>query len=285
MINPRALALVLSTLALHNTHAMKPTKKTWDKINTPLSSSQTLPISSSDTEKKEKAESTSISAASSSASTSSATMPVVTLTTISKSPSMELNSQNGTVEELELSDGFFSKLGNYFTGTDQKVLAQLRTLGENQVLKQESVINQKVLTSAVINLLTNNNPQDIMEFIKLSSRKKCGHVTAAIDKTSRRSLRKWLKDHRGKQDEELSNFYHKQAEALKQEYEQRTSYNNIISDTIDQTYEVGGESDNEEEHPSYVEKSKLIKIASSGLSIMKPSTKSVHASDKKTKKK
>lgn len=226
----------------------------------------------------------------------SPTKPAITIPSGAAAASIAITSPTqSTVKEelLEFPEG--KGLSNWWWGTHANVLAFMREhMGKNQRLNPDSAYNQKVLASAVANLVRPANDGCISEFLSLASTPKFGKPTAKIDPTVRRQLRANRKEQRAKKMEELYEKLNEQAKltesnfivsanAMRAEYEKNMAelakiYNEGVAVTnglnvdIDRTYELadrsardGADSDNEESHPSFVDKTRLVGVKPENL--------------------
>jgi hypothetical protein len=106
--------------------------------------------------------------------------------TLSEKEIAEIELTPETVQEKVL-----RKIGNWWSGTDEYFLHVLRSLSPNQTISH-SISNQRVILSAVQNLIKKENFLNIQEFLNYATEKRASKPLFIIDTTATHALKKFL---------------------------------------------------------------------------------------------
>lgn len=207
-----------------------------------------------------------------------------------------------------------NSLNKKLQGADVVVLGALAGLKKSEeVLDCQESDTQAQLSSAVQAIIKTGNLQNAEELLRLSDINEI-----FIDKTQRENLRQFIAGCQRNDDKAFQDDYNKECTALQEKVKRHIQRSKYLDSLIDGTYKLGGRrnlseeevaflqgnrskltkeqqqalakkqadrvkaglSDNEEEHPEYVDPTTIIKVPASELSILKPGAKSLksHAS-------
>jgi hypothetical protein len=204
-----------------------------------------------------------------------------------------------------------NSLNKKIQGADVVVLGALAGLKKSEeILACEDSDTQAQLSSAVHAIITSGNLANAEEFLKL-----CDNNGIFIDKTQRRSLRTFIANLQQKDDAAFQEEYNRECTVLQEKLKKHIERSKKYDGLIDGTYKLGGTgnlteqelaflqgnkskltkeqqemlarkraervkaglSDNEEEHPEFVDPKTIIKIPAASLSTLKPGEKSLKA--------
>lgn len=204
-----------------------------------------------------------------------------------------------------------NSLNKKIQGADVIILSALAGLKKSEeALDCQESDTQAQLGSAVQAIIKNKNLTAAEDLLKLSERNEI-----FLDKTYRENLRKFISECQNTDDVTFQEEYNKSCSALQQRLREHIQKSKKYDDLIDGTYKLGGKrnltddeiaflqgnkskltkeqqevlrkkqhdrtkaglSDNEEEHPEFVDPQNIIKVPASALSALKPGSKSLKA--------